>query len=421
MQTSGLILDVYDDFRGEVIRSLFPTRSEIPGLVKAAHALSSAERGLLPDDAFALVLLNGEERLRKFACIDAGNTALSVLYFLKNAHKLPEEAVKVAAANLQVACDWYDLPVEGLEKVALVGFAASQVVKHPWTALNMAMMGPDIARDVRANNHAVSQMRAERGETLGGMPISPEQIQEHRSKHASMSPYVDVTDKTAPARSSAKVASVYALAGKYPLDSYEQVKEAGAYFAEFGMRLSPEQRRDFCTSFIKRAEALNLPVSEHVRHYGGDAFGTPDMLKTAHDLRAFVLTDETHRAMLDGLFEKAAELGPELFCETLGEFDKLAGLHYLYDKDIPDPYFSTFYKQAEEDFSWLDGNEMLTEEDLRRFAKVSTKAMSDRFGEDFAVEFRKDPVGIFKSLPTDQKKIVARMANENSPGVGLMT
>ena len=36
MQTSGLILDVYDDYRGDTIRSLFPSRSEIPGLVKAS-------------------------------------------------------------------------------------------------------------------------------------------------------------------------------------------------------------------------------------------------------------------------------------------------------------------------------------------------------------------------------------------------
>lgn len=117
---SGLVLDVYDDSDGTILRELFGTSDKIPELTKQAHALTAEERGLLPDEAYALILMNGDIELRKFATIDAGNTALSIAYFLKTASKLPVEAQSVAAENLWAACDHHGLEApEELKKVAL--------------------------------------------------------------------------------------------------------------------------------------------------------------------------------------------------------------------------------------------------------------------------------------------------------------
>jgi len=445
--TSGLILDVYDDYRGDTIRSLFPSRREIPGLVKNAHALSGEDRSLLPDEAFALVLLNGEERLRKFACVDPGNTALSVLYFLKHGHKLPEEAQKVAAANLHVACSWFDLPVKGLEKVAVAGWAARKAIEHPWTAFNAMMTIPEAAHEARANLHAVSEIESGRGGRvmgMGGMAISPEQLREHRMSKGAMAhvpeeegyahgkqpltfpqtsikPHVDVTGKEAKGEVTAKKASCYALEGRYPLDSYDQVKTASSYFDEYQKQFEPKDRREYCTNLLKRAEALGISVSEDVRHYGGESLAPTAKLKLAYDTRIRALEDVDQRDILGTLFSKAAEFGADLFCATLEEFDKTAGLHYLYDSEVPDAYYSTFYKAAEQEYSFVSGNDMVTEDALRILAKVGPRALKKSFGEDFVEEFQKDPVSIFKSLPIDQKKMVMRMANENSaPGIALL-
>jgi hypothetical protein len=58
-------------------------------------------------------------KLRKFACIDPGNTLLSITYFEKNAHKLPREAQKTAAENLLKAASWYDIETtDTLKKTA---------------------------------------------------------------------------------------------------------------------------------------------------------------------------------------------------------------------------------------------------------------------------------------------------------------
>jgi len=119
---SGLVLDQYDDAEGDVLRSIFPTEEAIPDLVKQAHLMEPEERAQLPATSFALELINGDVVMRKFACTDPGNTALSIEYFLKTAHKLPAEAQKTAAANLLTACGWYNIdPPELLQKVANLG------------------------------------------------------------------------------------------------------------------------------------------------------------------------------------------------------------------------------------------------------------------------------------------------------------
>lgn len=117
---SGLVLDYYDDQDGEILRGIFPTKEQVPDLIKNAHRLSSDELDGLPSDVFALELVDGDVCLKKFACVDPGNTALSVEYFMKTAGKLPEEAQRVAAQNLVTACGWYDIePPEELQKIAL--------------------------------------------------------------------------------------------------------------------------------------------------------------------------------------------------------------------------------------------------------------------------------------------------------------
>jgi hypothetical protein len=117
---SGLVLDVYDDREAEVLKTIFATPEVLPELIKQAARITPELERKIPDDLYALVLHDGDVTLRKFACIDGGNTALSVEYFLKTGHKLPVEAQKVAAENLVKACGWYSIePPEGLTKVAL--------------------------------------------------------------------------------------------------------------------------------------------------------------------------------------------------------------------------------------------------------------------------------------------------------------
>lgn len=168
---SGLVLDLYDDSRGEILRSYFPDPLRVPETIKQAHYLSSDERLALPDDVFALVLHDGDVTLRKFACVDPGNTLMSLLYLTKTASKLPMEAVQVALENLKVASNWYWNDSDELEKAAGIGGAlasgvgglaksvGSWAMKNPTKALTRGLAvasGVGAAKQVGSNLRNVS-------------------------------------------------------------------------------------------------------------------------------------------------------------------------------------------------------------------------------------------------------------------------
>lgn len=119
MRTAGVVFDFYDDMTGALLKESFPTPDSLPEIVKTAHILSSEERDVLRDEAFALVLVNEGKILRKFACVDAGNTLLSAMYFMQNKDSLPEEAQKIASVNIQAACAEFGLPLRDIEKIAM--------------------------------------------------------------------------------------------------------------------------------------------------------------------------------------------------------------------------------------------------------------------------------------------------------------
>jgi hypothetical protein len=484
LSTSGLVLDIYDDFRGEVVRSIYPSQESIPEAVKTASVLASEHRDRLPDDAFALVLLNNGEKLRKYACIDEGNTTLAVEFFLKTGHKLPVEAQKVAAVNLVQACGLFGItPPEVLEKVAVLGAmltaipaiqaAASvpgQVREHLQENELLGQGGRIITGNERAalhktaadsnggggdgtadaptnapvgNNTTASktvilktarQLQLEKeaeeiahlvfghkGEksvfpddnshdpVTGKNPVSEPQGKMFR-------PHVDVSSSEPPRVFHEKKAERLASPsqGKYPLDSYVDVQRASEYFDKYASAMAPATRREFCTNLVPRADELGIKVSSDARRYGATTYAPQEELKVAYRTRRHLCGDlEGLSGVLDELFDKVAEVEPELFAATLVEFDKVAGIDSLYDRQIPDPYFSTFGEQekhatAKDDWSETIGNDYITESDLKRLARMGPRAFGN-FKKDFIEEFRKDPVGIFSSLPRDQKIIIMRM------------
>jgi hypothetical protein len=461
LKTSGLVLDVHDDIGGEVLRSFFPTQESIPEVIKEAHALTPKERELLPDDDYALVLIDGDQKFRKFACIDEGNTQLNVLYFAANAHKLPEEAQKVAASNLVTACGWYGIKVpEEIEKIALgldtvaKGLSLASIpstVKGVHTQMKQNMSG--IRAHEAMGQTVVSPNEMKMAEVAGtslqpsqppssltvkksltpvlksaAAAVAPDDNEKimHKEQPESlpqakaMKPHIDVSNKEPTVVLHDKKASRYALENRYPLDNYEQVKMASSYFDEYGRRMSPENRHTYCVNLVKRASELNIQVSDIIQRYGSEDYAPDEEIKAAFDARRNILVDDVEKLVLMELEEKRAMIDPDLFCMTLEEFDKVAGLSYHYDSYIPDPYYSTYGVKVAEDYSFVNGNDMITEMDLIRFGKTSHKSIVTSFGDDFANEFRKDPVGIFKSLPLSQKKMIMHMANDNAPGAEIV-
>lgn len=228
--------------------------------------------------------------------------------------------------------------------------------------------------------------------------------------------HVDVTGKEAPPALTTKRANRYALPafGRYPLDDYAQVKCASEYFDQYVEQFTPEHRREYCKNLVKRADELGIKVSSAARKYGADGYANDAQVSSALSLRQNVIKEAQFQKGLDYLAQHRSEMSPDDFAVALGEFDKVAGVSEYYGSAVPDPYWSTFgEKTAADDGAILAGGEYIQNEALRRFARIHSCKLKDTFGDDFAEEFRKDPVAITKSLPIDQKKMIIRLANSS--------
>jgi hypothetical protein len=119
-----------------------------------------------------------------------------------------------------------------------------------------------------------------------------------------------------------------------------------------------------------------------------------------------------------------ATISSELFCETLGQIDQMYGLHHHYGEHVPDPYWSTFGFQKSAMLGEKDdelqsvGTETISKNRIIESADPSSSTniltmLQKRFGIDFRNEWQKDPVGIFSSLPMEQKVFIIRFINDN--------
>lgn len=452
----GLVLDAFDDLDGAVLKSAFPKASNLPKLVKTAMPVTREQLGRLPDDVFALVLRQGDTSLRKYACVDAGHTALNIAYFLLTHDKLPVEAVKTAAANLITACDWYDIdPPDELKKLStgnLMTIGRQRVWKDTdgttygsdgtsWDLQKTAdVVGtPDMPtqfskEDLAAKKKPASYAKiAEDSDAIleQAFGIKEENIEALPQVKRTLEPHVDVTDKDPPKLLSEKTARYYAMPHerRFPLDGYDHVKLASKYFDEYNKMMSPEDRHTFAVNLVGRASPLGIPVSEEARNYGSTKYASAEHIDICVGQRILLLkphvdgyNDNVKQAsvhatsLYNNLLLNRPLLSPGVFARTLGEIDKLAGLSEYWGQDVVDPFYSTFQKTAESDDTKdaiVVGNEYMSASDLKAFAANKADMIRGKFSEDFLEEFQKDPTGIFDSLPMDQKLIVMRMVNSS--------
>lgn len=241
-----------------------------------------------------------------------------------------------------------------------------------------------------------------------------------------LKPHVDVSGKEPPKLLEKKEAQYYALPSlkRYPLDSYVDVKTAGAYFDQWSKHMAPVHRREFCSNLTKRASALGIEVSDTIEKYGSSTYAPAHHIEMALDGRRSLLLEEPHKLVLEEIKMASVTMPPDQFAELLSQFDRVVGIDAYYDSDILDPYLSTYGVKSAEvgqkqtmtntpEGAIIIGNDYITKEDLKKFSLTKFRMISTVFGDDMAKEFQKDPVAILNSLPLDQKKMIVRMAADN--------
>ena len=427
MKTAGLVLDFYDDRHGELLKQACPTPEAIPEAVKTAHFLSPEERGVLRDEAFALILHNEGQQLRKFACVDEGNTILSTLYFMKTASRLPEEAVQTAAVNLISFNQDFGLPIPpALTKLA--GEKASPTSRKrdsknqpyvgdeaDWaqrTNLTSIRGGADSGRVIpTVNQMKTAAAKPQDGGTVltdDSRAIPAEKVKDFE-KMKKVSNLVDVSGSTVRPTMKKKVARITALGAEYSLDSYRDVQDAVAFFSESWTGMAPKARHEFAVKTAARADELGISTPEILDRYGATDY-SPDV--EAHLANRRAMAPQFTKVWND-LQEKRAMLEPEVFAQLLHEADELVGLQYEYGGAVYDPYYATFGgRSSHEKLAWAyedpDG-EKLTEKDLRA---IPQDELAQTFQPDFVEAFGHNPTLIFDSMPADTKQVLARMARE---------
>lgn len=454
---SGLVLDLYDDETGAVLRTLYPKKDDLPEVFKTAALVPREDLDTLPDDLFALVLRQEGATLRKYACVSPESTALNIGYFLLTHEKLPAEAVKVAATNLTTACSWYDIePPEELRKLS-TGDVPSIGRQRVWKELDGATYHSSgqswgLEKDAEVIGTADMPLQASKGQVASkAAPLSvaktaaetdaileqafvrgesPEALPQMKMPKV-MQPHVDVAGKEPCASVQEKKAQYFALPHlrRYPLDTYEQVKAASLYFDQYYKMMPPDDRHTYAVHLLQRTTPLDIEVSKEAAWYGQTGYAPDAHIDICVEQRLFLLAphldgfnEQTKVASKHciGLYQELATqrplYSPALFARTLMEIDKIAGLEEFYDRDIYDPFFATFGKKAEADETkdtLVLGNEYMRAQDLKAFAVKGVGTLQKTFGEEFVEEFQKDPAGIFESLPIDQKLMVMRMVNQS--------
>lgn len=318
--------------------------------------LDISEPSSLPPAAFALnVVTKTGGVVSKFPLKTPGDTAASVFYFTKNAEELPLRAKQVAATFIKAACVGHQVPASN----AVLFFADDSVDD------NMVKMADLNAAPPREN--------------------------------LSNDDYALIDDEGTP---------------YFPVNTAERVKLAAVYFHENWKQLHPSYRVEMATKVAARAAELNVPLpEEHIdelAQYDGERYG--NILKVAMiERRDCLQHDPSALLVLDQLFEKRAELVPHEFAVALENFDQQAGLAELWDSQIIDPYRSAMggiKLAAKVEFN----GRKITEDQLRTCA--SSEKVKEAFDTRFVQEFQNDPVVIFESLPTPEKKLIMSLVKE---------
>jgi hypothetical protein len=423
MKTAGVVLDFYDDPTGQMLKETFPDPNELPAIIKEAHILNQEERDVLRDEAYALVLVNEGKVLRKFACVDRGNVALSALYFLKTHDRLPEEAVKTAAENLARSCD--ELGVPGgptLRKIAAANgmarkrdsFGKADVGDDNDWATRTNILSHKGGRDGGRVLDTVSSMKTAEAVGPGNLAndvrhITP-QMKAPDLLQKKPQLIVDVTGREPERRIEKRASQHTALNGRYSLDSYSDVKKAVEYFSDYWTEMSPADRHEYAVKTAARADALGIEVPELLGRYGSTDYA-PDV--EAH-LATRRMSAPEWKDTYQELQEKRASVSPSVFVEMLEKVDRASGLIADWGGGISDPYLATFGGSFEKKagiWSWMSRTgDYISEADLMKLIENGRQLLAKHFPNDVIDELMKNPTVVFDSLPDFHKQIITRLA-----------
>jgi len=339
---ASMHLDVVDHIVNDEIEKLASIVEHLSDDAQVAYIPSIEELETRKDKDFAAILWDPQVgTLRKFAKFTPELAELNMAFLVNTKNSLPEEIVKVAAANLTCAAMNFGLSIPN----ELESYKSDKFINNMVDLTNL---------------NKVSYMK-----------------------------------KTAKQESS----KYFALPNKYPINTELEIKKAGAFFEKNHHKLSINDKREFLTNIQDRAKELDVSLTKTaVEHYSSlkDNLFNEDLYNHIQVRKSYLKNNEEEvKIAYDELVSRADEIGPLNVAYVLEEIDKTAQLNKNYGKGILDPLASVLGEEKRAGRE-IDGV-LITHDSLKG---IDEGVMTSLVGNDVLKEIKgEEGLDVFASLP----------------------
>jgi len=113
--------------------------------------------------------------------------------------------------------------------------------------------------------------------------------------------------------------------------------------------------------------------------------------------------------LVDEIVKISEDMDAKAIFSTVREFDKRAGIEYLYDQQIMDPYLTVFGNLSNPEYDSVKLAGDATQYDLIRASRDREKlaAVKDKLGDKFASEFNNNPIMSIEKLNSPEKTVLS--------------
>jgi hypothetical protein len=219
----------------------------------------------------------------------------------------------------------------------------------------------------------------------------------------------------------------YALPAKkkYPIETAEQLKTASVYFDKYITNFHPAERAAIAETMEKRASELKTYLdNDWIYNYSRrGATYSPDfglhmnMRKEACAGKKIDVNGKKIDAveLLEKVASKKDIIPAREMVDLIHGFDKRAGLDNQYDQRVRDPFFTVYGSStnAKYDLQKVASDMYAKELEEATTNESFISKLAASFGDDFAENFKQDPVNIYDSMPKPEKELIINYARES--------
>lgn len=372
---------------------------DLDSMEKTSSAARSAMEKL-PDSEFGLVVVSGTLKSRRFPCYSEEALVKSAACLVSADEVLPPSMQKIAAKNLHRRYLEFGLePPNGLKKLsgeqALRCSVDWSKVANEWETLEGYQQLQRMSREKLSS----ADMPVLHSWKIEGNPheIVVRNLKDVRRAETYLKEHVAKLSSTDRRHMARQVLVSYQKLGFDTSDPRVLQKMSSVTIEYGGSRVRPEGK----TILSDRLKAVD----------GGWGY--------VSETSAVEKVSSTYKSIIRELENVSSVEGVEKLASQVDQLDRLYGIdsrvmpaHKALFFSIGERQDEDLVKSSEDDDAYSFGQTFIREADIKKLPMVSLAPLEAFLGVDVVEELRKDPVGVFKSFPRPQQRMVAKFIEE---------